>query len=156
MGMELSIKDLIGKTLTRVENIENAEIVFTVDDGSKFKLYHNQDCCETVTVNDIAGDPNDLVGSPITKAEESTSDKNPPGVSMELCDYPLVRRIERLLLGDGGFCGGPMTPSTLILTHGDRYADNYLAMDGTLDAVVEILDLLLEEETLTPAQAGKE
>ena len=73
--------DLIGKTLTKVKNIDNEEIVFTVDDGTVYKLYHGQDCCETVMVDDINGDLQDLVGSPILRAEEATSDENLEGVS---------------------------------------------------------------------------
>ena len=43
-------------------------------------MYHHQDCCENVTVEDVCGDVADIVGSPLTLAEKSTSDKNPEGV----------------------------------------------------------------------------
>ena len=73
--------DLIGKTLVSMTgNPGDDEITFYCTDGSAFKLYHSQDCCETVEVESITGDPADLIGSPVTLAEESTSDTNPPGV----------------------------------------------------------------------------
>ena len=77
------LTDLIGKTLTKVEHVkagpgENDEIVFTVDDGSQYRLYHNQDCCESVTVEDIIGNLDDLVGAPILMAEEVTYDNQNP------------------------------------------------------------------------------
>lgn len=64
------LKDLIGKTMDCVENVNDEEIVFTTDDGRRYKLYHSQDCCESVSVESIVGDLADLVGSPILLAEE--------------------------------------------------------------------------------------
>lgn len=63
-------KELVGKVLTKVINNDNAELIFVVDDGSRYKLYHDQDCCESVYIEDIAGDLSDLVGTPILMAEE--------------------------------------------------------------------------------------
>lgn len=73
-------ENLLGKTLSNVENHDNTEIVFTLDNGEKYRLYHSQDCCESVTVEDVAGSLEDLIGSPITMAEEATSRQNPEGV----------------------------------------------------------------------------
>ena len=51
-------------------------IVFETSDGTCFKYNHWQDCCESVAIEDISGDLNDLIGSPVTMAEE-TSGNNP-------------------------------------------------------------------------------
>ena len=64
------LKDLIGQTMSSVENVNNEELVFTTTEGKKYKLYHDQDCCENVTIEDIVGDLGDLAGSPLLKAEE--------------------------------------------------------------------------------------
>jgi hypothetical protein len=73
----MTVADLVGKTLTRCEQVAPDRIEFTLDSGETHALYHSQDCCEHVAVEDIAGDLNDLVGSPITMAEETTSNENP-------------------------------------------------------------------------------
>lgn len=73
--------DLKGQVLQAVESSID-EVVFTLQNGDKYRLYHSQDCCESVTVEDINGDLQDLVGSPIMRAEESTSNDNPVGVDV--------------------------------------------------------------------------
>jgi len=65
-----TIKDLIGVVMVSVENDGNEELVFTAEDGRKWKFYHEQDCCESVLIDDIIGELSDLVGSPICMAEE--------------------------------------------------------------------------------------
>lgn len=80
------LKDLIGLTMASVENRNNEEIIFTTADEHTYKLYHDQDCCENVTVEDVCGDLSDLVGVPILVAEEATSETNPDGVVPEYQD----------------------------------------------------------------------
>lgn len=81
------LKDLIGKTLTHVEQVGEDEIVFVTDEGKRYKLHHTQDCCESVTIEDIVGDLNDLVGEPILIAEEAIScGENPENVTKEYQD----------------------------------------------------------------------
>lgn len=67
--MEAKFSDLLGKTLASIVN-ENEELIFTTTDGEVYKLYHDQDCCESVTIDDIGGDLIDLIGTPLLQAEE--------------------------------------------------------------------------------------
>lgn len=76
------IEQLIGKTLKSVvQNEHDDEILFKTEDGFEYKMFHNQDCCENVSVESIAGDLQDIIGSPVIVAEEvSNSEEYPPDV----------------------------------------------------------------------------
>lgn len=82
MYRDARLQDLVGKTMESVVNKDDEELIFTTTDGEVFKLYHNQDCCESVTI--IVGDLQDLVGSPILVSEESSclKDENPAEVEV--------------------------------------------------------------------------
>jgi hypothetical protein len=68
-----NIETLLGKTLTNIDAGEY-EIRFTTDEGNTYLMYHEQDCCESVYVEDIAGDLEDIVNAPILLAEEVVSE----------------------------------------------------------------------------------
>ena len=70
------IEDLKGKILSGVlKDDDNQELIFTCEDGTQYKMYHQQDCCEYVSIEDINGDLDDLVGSPILLAEEVSNEQ---------------------------------------------------------------------------------
>ena len=85
--MELhKFEDLLGKTLSEIKNVNDEELLFTLTTGEMYRLYHRQDCCESVTIEDVAGDLDSLIGEPILLAEEVTSDKNPDGINKSYQD----------------------------------------------------------------------
>ena len=63
------INDMIGRTFIFVDKTYD-EITFTEQDGSIWKFYHEQDCCESVTVEDVCGDLDNLLHTPLLDAEE--------------------------------------------------------------------------------------
>lgn len=66
---------LLGQTLAKVEVEEDkSEIHFETVDGKRYALYHSQDCCESVTVEDVTGDLADLIGEPLLEAEAVSHD----------------------------------------------------------------------------------
>lgn len=79
------LKGLILKSIT--PNEDKDEIIFVTSDDRTFKMYHSQDCCESVSIEDIAGDLNDLLGSPLFVAEEATSNVNPENANPATIEY---------------------------------------------------------------------
>lgn len=70
---------IVGKIVTKVTGDKGSnELFFDCADGSRYRMHHEQDCCESVYIEDIAGDLDDLLHSPMLFAEESTSDTRPP------------------------------------------------------------------------------
>jgi hypothetical protein len=77
------IPELIGKYINNIEvhnnGVGNDHIDFHISDGSIYRQKHIQDCCESVTIEDIDGDIEDLIGYKLIIAEESSS--NDPNTS---------------------------------------------------------------------------
>ncbi len=74
MWNETKFSDLMGKTITKIERIDQSrgdELVFTIDNGDTYSLYHSQDCCESVYIEDIIGEFDDLLNTPILMADEA-------------------------------------------------------------------------------------
>ena len=64
------LSHLIGLTLKEVTvNKQDDVITYTSECGQRFRMLHHNDCCETVYIEDVEGDINDLIGSPILVAE---------------------------------------------------------------------------------------
>lgn len=80
-----NIRVLVGKTLKNIEKTRD-EITFETSNGDIYVMTHFQICCESVTVEDVVGDLEDLIGTPILQAEEVTSGENPPDIKKDYED----------------------------------------------------------------------
>lgn len=76
--MEIPFSVLVGKTFTKIEIDKNysKSILFTCSDGSEYSMYHAQDCCEQVRLEEVIGDVEDLLNTPICIAEGTCNAKN--------------------------------------------------------------------------------
>lgn len=92
------LDQIIGKTIHSIKredfdnlgNTENASgtiLYFEFSDGKKYKMCHDQDCCESVWLAEIVGELNDLIDSPL-KMAEVVRDKEPEyGVEKQLWTF---------------------------------------------------------------------
>lgn len=80
------VEDMLGATLSEVvrgkDTSDEEFVAFTADDGRSWRMFHVGDCCESVDIESINGDLSDLVGVPLTLAEESTSEDTPSDVEL--------------------------------------------------------------------------
>ena len=68
-GSVREFNELIGRTLYRAE-ADGEALTLYLSDTNYVRFQHHQDCCESVYIEDICGDLNDLVGSPLVEAEQ--------------------------------------------------------------------------------------
>ena len=72
-GDNMDISILLGKTLQKItrntDEYDDEEIIFEVSDTEKYRMYHEVSCCEKVTIEEIHGNLDWLVGEPILRAE---------------------------------------------------------------------------------------
>lgn len=62
---------LVGEVIKSIEGLEeySDEVFIKTESGLTFKFYHQQDCCESVLLNDFELD-NDITGALVVSAEE--------------------------------------------------------------------------------------
>lgn len=78
----MKIEEFKGKTFKSIDVInKDTEIIFTENTGQKYRMFHERDCCESVYLEDICGDIDDLIMSPILMAEERMSNNTHPETS---------------------------------------------------------------------------
>jgi hypothetical protein len=84
------VSKLIGKTLQSVEIMDTKEcIIFKTTDEKVYAMFHSQDCCESVYVEDVNGDWEDLIDVEMQYATEETH--NPKDTSCESCTYTFYK-----------------------------------------------------------------
>lgn len=69
IGPVTTFEGLQGRMLSKIEQSDD-EIKFYLTDTNYVRMYHEQDCCESVYIEDIVGDLDDLVGTQLLLVEE--------------------------------------------------------------------------------------
>jgi hypothetical protein len=83
---------MVGKTFVQVTgSVGSGEMLFETATGERFMFAHEQDCCESVDINDIVGDLQDLVGEPLLIAEEVRGATEPDEEHYESYTYTFYK-----------------------------------------------------------------
>lgn len=71
MDSKSPVNELIGETLTHIDVDESGDqIRMETASGKVITLYHCQDCCESVRIEDTQGNWHDLIGKVIVEANK--------------------------------------------------------------------------------------
>lgn len=75
-----SISELNGRQIIAVQGAEKGSerVKIYCKDGSQWEMAHDQDCCESVMIEDAVGDPDDLIGT-VIDAREDVGETDPDG-----------------------------------------------------------------------------
>lgn len=74
---EREFEVLLGQTITEIhkgKSYSNDDYLKIKTEHHTYMMLHHQDCCESVYIESIVGDLEDLVGTPILLAQEVTQD----------------------------------------------------------------------------------
>ena len=71
----VNVEEMLGQTFSRV--VSDGDTVTFENDEVRYVFYHETDCCESVYVEDIIGDIEDLVNWPLLISREDTNADGP-------------------------------------------------------------------------------
>lgn len=71
----ITIDDVIGKKIVGVYGGKPGDDTFSIsfEDGTSIMFYHEQDCCERVSIDDVCGDIKEMVGQKLLKCSYTTN-----------------------------------------------------------------------------------
>lgn len=75
MNQLVKIEALVGKTLKSIEGLKkhSGYVLFETKEGEKFAMYHDYECCESVSLEDFECDITKVSGAIIKSAQEVQS-----------------------------------------------------------------------------------
>lgn len=87
---------LKGKTISNIEGLEVGSECVIIDtiDGYRFKMYHFQECCECVRIEDVNGSPYDLIGEEVNVAGERIGETNMSDYGTQTWTFYTLRTVK--------------------------------------------------------------
>ena len=71
----VNFEELKGKVLVDIKGLKegNDVVRFITNTGETYRMFHFQECCEYVSIEDVCGSVSNLIGSEILMAEEAVN-----------------------------------------------------------------------------------
>lgn len=78
-SLDYDFSILKGKIIRKIiyTEIDKRKIIFEISDDESYIMHHLQDCCEKVNIEEISGDLQWIIGSPILLAESRSNQDDP-------------------------------------------------------------------------------
>lgn len=78
---DVDFSSFLGEVITEIDGLkaESEVVTFKTASGRELVMFHDQDCCEGVSIESVVGDVGDLIGHLILIAEVATSEETPAG-----------------------------------------------------------------------------
>lgn len=86
----VSFEELKGKVFKSIA-VSEYKIIFVCEDNTVFFMWHERDCCESVYLDDITGDFQDLIGNQILLAEETSNLEDREDDDVEVVEYTFYK-----------------------------------------------------------------
>jgi hypothetical protein len=68
----MNADDLVGETLAYIDvDPDGYQILLTTESGRKIKIYHDQNCCESVQIIGTDGEWRSVIGKPLVLVEHN-------------------------------------------------------------------------------------
>lgn len=88
--------ELIGKTIIQVEEFTGGyedRVIFKLLGGEEYFMHHDQDCCESVTLESVDQPWDTIYGNPVEMAEERSEQKD-TGDGSETWTFYTIRTVK--------------------------------------------------------------
>jgi hypothetical protein len=82
----MKLEDLSGKKIKSITGceVDSGNFIITFDDNTWVEFYHSQDCCESVSIEDVVGNPENHIGAILYGIDEkSNSDSINPDLEYD-------------------------------------------------------------------------
>mgnify|MGYP001601440518 CR=1 FL=1 len=76
--MEIDIRYLMNETIRKVVVSPEKDELALLTNAGVYIMYHRQDCCENVLLEDVVGDFADIIGSPVIRVSVDTNQGDIP------------------------------------------------------------------------------
>jgi len=77
-GDDCDVSIMKNRVVKEIIKKGDEELKFIMSDGDEYVMYHEQECRESVTIEDICGDLDDLLGVTLLMSEEARGETKSP------------------------------------------------------------------------------